>query len=320
MSWKWSDDVINIVYACNKEYIRQTVISMVSVLKHNRKVKFYLVLDSCSDEEKTFVQYYLSKYNSSAEIFDMRQIFPFIDFDKEDRHPETIYVKLFLDQIIEDEKVLYLDSDVIVCDTLEPLFERDMINEVAAGVLMPYSPKVKERTGTTPGEPYICDGVVIFNLKRWKAEKKSELCLQYILENHGCPPMLSEGTLNRIAEGEMGVLEPRYNQMPSMLAYNLGQIRSLFKADYYYDDVAQMVAARENPAIIHFMNELYNRPWCEPCEHPFKEKYLNIENDIFGINFSIKKNLSWHTQVTVFIKKKIPFCFFRWLYQRKNRL
>lgn len=320
MGWKWSDDVINIVYACNKEYIRQTVISMVSVLKHNRKVKFYLVLDGCSDEEKTFVQYYLSKYNSSAEIFDMRQIFPFIDFDKEDRHPETIYVKLFLDQIIEDEKVLYLDSDVIVCDTLEPLFERDMINEIVAGVLMPYSPKVKERTGTTPGEPYICDGVVIFNLKRWKAEKKSELCLQYILENHGCPPMLSEGTLNRIAEGEMGVLEPRYNQMPSMLAYNLGQIRSLFKADYYYDDVAQMVVARENPAIIHFMNELYNRPWCEPCEHPFKDKYRVDEIEIFGENKLVKKSIPMHTKITIIVNKILPFVLFSTLYHKKNDL
>ena len=320
MDWKWSDDVINIVYACNKEYIRQTVISMVSVLKHNRKVKFYLVLDDCSDEEKTFVQYYLSKYNSSAEIFDMRQIFPFIDFDKEDRHPETIYVKLFLDQIIEDEKVLYLDSDVIVCDTLEPLFERDMINEVAAGVLMPYSPKVKERTGITPGEPYICDGVVIFNLKRWKAENKSELCLQYILENHGCPPMLSEGTLNRIAEGEMGVLEPRYNQMPSMLAYNLGQIRSLFKADYYYDDVAQMVVARTNPAIIHFMNELYNRPWCEPCEHPFKEKYRVNEIDVFGENKLVKKSIPMHTRITIIVNEILPFALFSILYHKKNDL
>ena len=252
--------MINVVYACNKAYIRQTVISMVSVLKHNPKVKFYLVLDNCSDEEETFVEYYLGKYSSSAEIFDMRKAFPFIDFNKEDRHPETIYVKLFLDQIINDEKVLYLDSDVIVCDTLEPLFERDMSNEVAAGVLMPYSSKVKERTMTTPGEPYICDGVVIFNLKCWKSEKKSELCLQYILKNQGCPPMLSEGTLNRIAEGEIGILEPRYNLMPSMLVYNLEQIRSLFKADCYYDDMVQMSVAKENPAIVHFMNELYDRP------------------------------------------------------------
>ncbi len=310
--------MVSVVYACNDAYVRQTVVSMVSVIKHNPGAKLYLAADQISSENRKMIGEVLERFSQSAEIMELDAVLPDIEFDEADRHPKTVYAKLFLGKVIPEDRILYLDSDVVVTDTLEPLFMRNMDGKAVGGVLMPYSGKLKERTSCEAGKPYICDGVVLLNLELWRNSGMEEECAAYIRRHNGKPPMLSEGTLNHICQNEMEILEPKYNVMPSMLMYNLKQIRTLFRADYYYERQEEMDEARERPVMIHFMNELYNRPWFEPCDHPMKNAYLDIEKKIFDSCRVIKKPVSGHTRVTVWMKRHLPFAAFKTLYHIKN--
>lgn len=312
--------MVNVVYACNDMYVRQTIVSMVSVLKHNPEAKIYLIGDEISFENKKLVQRILKTYDAELTYIDIEKALPPMEFDKEDRHPKTIYVKLFFENVISEDRLLYLDSDVIVTDSLDSLFSRDMEHELIAGVLMPYSSALKKRSAMPVGHPYICDGVVLFNMKLWKREKRSEDCYKHICNYHGKPPMLSEGTLNLAAQGKIGVLKPVYNLMPSMIVNDLKQIKKLFKPDFYYEYSQDIDDAKNNPIIIHFMNELYSRPWHEDCSHPFCQRYRNIEKQIFGVNQIDGKGLSKHTQVTVWLRSHLPFAAFSAIYHIKNRI
>lgn len=311
--------MITVVYACDDVYIRQTIISMVSVIKHNPNAKLYLVSAGLSRANQNLMTSTLERYGSSIHLIDIEEVLPEIKLDESDRHPKTVYAKLFFENKIAENRVLYLDSDVVVEGSLEPLFRRDMQQEVVAGVLMPYSKKVKERTNAAAGQPYICDGVVLFNLELWRSTGKSAACFRYIEQYHGKPPMLSEGTLNHVCQRMIGILEPTYNLMPSMLMYRLNEMRQLFKADYYYQDEAMMEEARKKPVMIHFMNELYNRPWFEPCNHPFRDCYRKKEQQIFGKNEIIQKPLARHTKFTICLRQCLPFAFFAKLYHIKNK-
>lgn len=312
--------MISVVYACNDAYVRQTVVSMVSVIKYNPNAKIYLVADQISTENREMIAEALGRFDQSAEIIELDTVLPDIEFDEADRHPKTVYAKLFLGKVIPEDKLLYLDSDVVVTDTLEPLFARTMNGKAAGGVLMPYSGKLKERTKCEAGKPYICDGVVLLNLEWWRNSGKEAECVAYIREHNGKPPMLSEGTLNHICQNEMEILEPKYNVMPSMLMYNLKQIRTLFRADCYYERQEEMDEAREKPVMIHFMNELYNRPWFEPCDHPMKKYYRKEVREIFGIEDYEYRLLDKHTRVTRFLLKIFPFRYFVILYHLKKGL
>lgn len=313
--------MINVVYACNDAYVRQTIVSMVSVVKHNQEVKIYLIADNISEANKQMVRHQLERYGQVVHIVDIETVLPGeLHLNEEDRHPRTIYAKLFLDHIVIEKRVLYLDSDVLVEGSLKPLFERNMKHELVAGVLMPYSQKVKAGINAPIRQPYICDGVVLFNMEFWRNEYKLKECVDYIDSYDGNPPMLSEGTLNHICENMIGVLEPRYNLMPSMLMYTLKQMRQLFKADYYYRDEVSMEAAKMNPVCIHFMNELYNRPWIEPCDHPMKAKYRDLEFEILDDNRYEEQKVSMHTQFTKWLFRILPFPFFCILYHMKNQL
>lgn len=311
--------MINVVYACNGAYVRQTIVSIASLLKYNKEVQLYLIIDGITSGVKDKIRCALEPWNPNLQFWDIEQVLPELYIDQSNRHPRTIYAKLFLDKFFEGDYILYLDSDVIVHDCLDELFNRNMENEYAAGVMMPYSLRTKEEIRAYAGQPYICDGVVLFNMEAWRREKLSVLCERYICENHGMPPMLSEGTLNHVCRERIGILDPRYNLMPSMLMYNLQQIRQLFRTDYYYEEESMMLSARRNPVIIHFMNELYNRPWFESCEHPLKEYYLEAEREVYGCNELKTDSLSSHTKRTVLLRKYLPFEMFATLYHIKNK-
>lgn len=312
--------MLTVMYACDDNYARQTLISMVSVMQYHKQVLFYLFHDGMSEYNQELFRKKTEEYGQQIRIIPIGRILPELSVNAEDRHPATIYAKLFMEAEISEPRVLYLDSDTVVNGSLEPLFARDMENELAAGVLMPYSSGVKRAAGAEPRQTYICDGVVLFNLELWKRLDKSEECSAYIREHGGNPPMLSEGTLNHVCRGMLGVLEPKYNLMPAMLWYTLPQIRQLFRADCYYGEVeeASMREACTEPVVIHFMEELYNRPWREPCDHPWKESYRTIERKVFGECRPEDRPLSLHTRVTRRLKEILPFGVFAALYHIKN--
>jgi lipopolysaccharide biosynthesis glycosyltransferase len=306
-----------VVYSCNDFYIYQTTVSMVSLIKHNSDVKIYLISDHISLDNIKLMECTLEKYNQKVKVICADNVLNNLYLDQKDRHPRTIYTKLFLDSIIEEPKLLYLDSDTIVTGSLEKLYQRSMDNEIIAGVLMPYSKKIKNDSNLNFNDKYICDGVVLFNMRRWKAEKISEACRNYINKYNGNPPMLSEGTLNYVCRHGIGILKPEFNVMPSMLMYSGDQIRRLFKSTVYYTD-RELEVIRTKYIIIHFMNELYERPWFKPSRHPLREAYIEIEKEAFGGKTIKPSAISKHTLLTAWLAEHLPFTIFLKLYHLKN--
>lgn len=309
-----------VVYACDNNYMKQTIISMISLLKSNcYPIEFWIVSDGLSDENRELLLDKTAEYERTVQFLDIESVLNGVVLSGEGRHPRTIYAKLFLSKWVHRERVLYLDSDTVVTGELEELWNRNMKNELVAGVLMPYSNELKSKMNLDFPSPYLCDGIVLFNLQLWRESRSEQKCKEYIARCEGCPPMQSEGTLNFVCQGKMGVLKPRYNLMPQMLFYTAKQIQKLFQAEKYYCE-AEIIEARENPAIIHFINELYNRPWYEPCDHPRKETYQRIEAEIFGECTHIKQNISKRTRLTKRLFFSLPFPLFAFIYQIKHRV
>lgn len=310
--------MISVLYACNAAYLRQTILSAASVLMHNKRAHLYFAIDGMTPDIQCEIETVLDRWTPEITFIRLEELLSQVKLGQGDRHPRTIYAKLFMEMNVTEDKILYLDSDVIVNGSLEELFCRNMEQEYVAGVMMPYSSKLKKEVGAAAKTPYICDGVVLFNLKMWRKAGLTEQCKTYIEACTGEPPMLSEGTLNHVCSGKIGVLSPEYNLMPSMLIYRGSQITTLFAADCYYAE-ADLEKAKADPRIVHFMNELYNRPWYEPCDHPMKQLYLDIEKEVYGKNDLIRQNLPFHTRQTRWLRKYLPFWLFQALYHIKNR-
>ena len=306
-----------VAFACNDSYINQTAISMVSLVQHNPGVELYLISDHISITNLDLLINILGKLDTKVNIIEADDILQDVCISPKGRHPRTIYTKLFFDEVIDAEKILYLDSDVVITGSLEELFERNMENELVAGVMMPYSSDIKCKAGLAKEDPYICDGIVLLNLNKWKAMKINLICRELLSDCKGIPYMLSEGILNYVCKGFIGVLSPRYNLMPSAIYYSQKQILKIFKPDYYYNQ-QELRNAVEKPLIIHFMSELYNRPWFEPCDHPFREEYRSIDRKLFGRRDYKIKNISLQTRMNRWLYDNIPFVLYLLLYRCKH--
>lgn len=311
--------VKEIVYSCDNNYIEQTIVSLISLLKNNNDAfKVWIISDQITESNKRLILDKTKAFDFELVFLNIDSILRNVSLRYEGRHPKTIYAKLFLEDVISSDRVLYLDSDIVINGPIQSLWSRNMDDELIAGVQMPYSVKLKQSMGIQSKNPYLCDGLAVLNLKLWRQQKIGERCKRYIRENHGNPPMLSEGTLNYVCQNSMGVLEPKYNLMSSMIFYSSKQIKKLFKAEYYYTE-EELEEARKKPVAIHYLNELYNRPWFEPCDHPYKEIYRDIYREAFGVSTYKYQNLNKITRMNKILKRMLPFSLYVALYHYKHK-
>ena len=306
--------MMEVVYACNESYLEQTIISINSLLRYNSHLKVYLIEDAISEERQDYLKRYVSDYVDNINIISIDKVLGDIELSEEERHPKTIYVKLFLDRVLKCDKVLYIDSDIVVNGSLRELENRSMNDELAAGVIMPYSVDIKEKQGIASDDVYICDGMVLINLDNWRKQGISDKCKKYIEVCNGKPYMLSEGVLNYICRGKIGVLEPAYNLMPSMIFFKREEIIKLFQLDWYYSE-EQIEEAKSIPKMIHFMRELYNRPWFEPSDHPYVTVYRKLDENIFECEKKYEKiKLPFRTRVNKWMYRILPFRLYLSIY------
>lgn len=313
-------NLLNIMYSCNDNYAMQAGVSIISLLENNKdfqQINIFFIEDNLSADSIKKLKNIVDNYNRNIYFYKFNEVCK-IDFpsDRISRHPFTIYAKLFLSFLTEIDKIIYLDCDIIINSSLNELWSSDVSKDLIAGVAMPYSEDIKNKVKMGQNDLYICDGIVLINLNNWRKNNIEDSCIEFIKRNKYNPPMLSEGTINYVCRGKIKILHPKYNLMPFMLLLNSQKIKKLFSLRNYYT-TKEINEARNSPVLIHYLNELYNRPWNKKSDHPYKNKFLEYymmspwrNDDLFNYDISFK------TKITKFCLKKLPFRFV--LFTRKS--
>lgn len=60
--------MIDVVYACNDAYVRQTLVSMVSLTEHNQDANIYLMYDGLSIENRRMMLQILERYHQTITV------------------------------------------------------------------------------------------------------------------------------------------------------------------------------------------------------------------------------------------------------------
>ena len=313
----------HVAYACDENYIEQTMVSMASLMEHNQthKIVIYLIESKIGRESLQKICHLVEQYKQSFICIALDDLLKGIDFTLGERHPKTIYAKLFLDQVCEADRILYLDSDTVITSSLEDLWKMDFQDAYIAGVAMPYTTDIKRKLGLTSEMDYFCDGIVLINLKVWRNKQVAEQCREYIMRQKGNPYMLSEGVINAVAGEYRITLPPKYNLMSTFLLWNAKQIKELFDVSHLYTQ-EQIELARKNPVIIHYLNELYIRPWYRNSDHPYRDEYMKWREKI-GWNMPMESGIrSMRTKGVIVLNKVLPFSWFCRIYrlvQKRSR-
>lgn len=264
---------VPVVFCCSDFFVPYVAATLQSlVVNSNGEENYDLLLLHTHISEKN--QAALKKIFCGRENFSLRflNISGFVEKSKliANNHVsvETFYRLLANEIFVHYEKVLYLDSDIIVRRDVAELYNIDIgKNLIAATIDADHAgeyngaiPKVKTYTDSVlklkDPYKYFQAGVLIFNIAEMnKTFKKGEL-LGFAQKREYM--YVDQDVLNVKCEGRVFVVDPRWNVMTDCNSFRMNGIIKRAPLAIYQ----QYVESRKDPYIIHYAGN--EKPWNSP--------------------------------------------------------
>lgn len=298
---------LHIAYSADDNYARHAGISILSLFENNLKVDsitVYIMENNISELNKQKLLYIAKTYNRNIKFIKFDDIEKYIGITIWADRSLSAMTRLFLDKVIPNnvDKLIYLDCDTIINGSLESLWNIDMDSYCVAGVLDTTSNVSKTLVGLNKDDVYINSGVLLMNIKRWRKNSIDNKILKFIESYQGKIFHMDQGVINGALKNEILVIHPKYNVLTSYFSFSHREIVYLNDLNFYYSE-KEIIEAKENPIIIHYTPDHFNRPWIENCIHPLRKKYIDYKeispwNEIL-LEYDKRK---WYINFLIFIK------------------
>lgn len=170
---------MNIAMACNEKWYHYLVVNLYSLLKCTKNInKIYLLLETENIDDVPKLKEVIDKYSIEFKIINFNDIFDNL-VEKGNVNRDTIYsnfcfARLALPYLVEEDKVLYIDTDAIVLKDISKIWRLDISDYYLAGC-KDYGVTRDEtysRLGITG--KYVNSGFILMNLEKIRKEKIHE--------------------------------------------------------------------------------------------------------------------------------------------------
>ncbi|PEZ83313.1 glycosyltransferase family 8 protein [Bacillus sp. AFS017274] len=298
---------LNVLYSTDDNYAKYGGVSMLSLFENNKNIDeicVYIIDNKISKENKEKLSEIANVYNRNLVFIDGSDMLR--KTEKKDDFPIAAYGRLFISNLINVDKILYLDCDTIINGSLKHLWLKNIDDFFVAGVQDNPAKYNVSIIGMDDNDRYLNSGILLINLSLWRKNKLEKKFVEFINKYRGNVPHHDQGIINGVCKGRILILEPEFNLMPPFLHMNRMQIMKLYNIKKYYTQ-QQINSAIKDPVIIHFISKFYNRPWNKECTHPFKklyEKYLNLSP---WNNKLSNSPLDTKVQIRKRVYEKMPF-------------
>lgn len=216
----------------------------------------------------------------------------------------SMFYRLRLASILKDiKKVIYLDCDIIVRDSLSELYSMDITNHVIAAVRHSGSINKKnmDRLGLkmVPGGFYFNSGAVCMNLEKIRNDNIENEFFEYLKENSQKIQFADQDTLNAVLQGRCFALSAKFNFVPNPKCHNRKACRILRK------DIVILHFAGAKPWGIGFYN-----PFIEEFWKYYKQSGFVSEQEFNEQYAKYKKRRTRFAQIMLYLSR-YPFAIFR---------
>lgn len=267
-------DKVSIALITDNNYVVPTLVTMTSILKNKNKkssIDIYILGHDLTEENKKLLRMgggtlvecsvSLSRFNGSHSHVSV------VDLTKFD-----------LPNIFADlDKILYLDSDMIIRGDLAGLFATELGDNYVAAVKDMAAMRDVYAHIDLHLNNYFNAGMMLLNLKQMRKDKISEQLVEYKMY-HDRGWFMSQDALNVIFEGRIVWLPPRYNWMaPNQEQFSTSAVNSFYNL--------RKNLSLKNALIVHFTNK--NKVW----------NYKNIWGHKLWVQYykkSVLKNVPRH--------------------------
>lgn len=265
---------LNVLYQFNEKYAPFAGTSITSLFENNREIEeinVYILGENLSDDSQ-------KKLFQLAEIYERKLVFKettgLIDKMKKWGIPAyrgsyAANMRLFLPLILEEEieRILYLDADTIVNGNLKVLLELEMKDAALGMVMDSLGGNHKRVLGFNEEEPYYNSGVILFNLKNWRACECTERIIEHIKQGNTDYSAPDQDLLNVVCKDSIMTLPPRFNVQPVHLVFDSRDYYKCYGEAVYYSE-EELKTLKEEALIYHFFRFLGEFPWNKNNLHP----------------------------------------------------
>lgn len=252
-------EYIHIGIAFDQHYVAQLYALFASLAASNKDEQFFIhAITDVTDETKNTIQAIVMAEGYGIQFYaiDKHDIENYI---LKDNWTLAVYYRLFFPIFLKDkvERIIYLDTDILVTNRLRPLFQVDMEHYPVAAVYDNYVKKQTLIDINTEGA-YFNSGMMLINLPIWNSQKISEQCFDYLSQYPERILYVDQCALNAVLKNNWLKLPYSFNCLTSYIPIDLNRSKK--------SDLLKSIV------ILHFTLE---RPWYYLNKHPFRKLYYH---------------------------------------------
>ena len=279
-----NNNSINIVFTTDKEYSSYLKVALKSLILNKDKDSIYniyiLSIDlnkKTKEELKTFKQNDVEintvplKVKTLDKIIDKKINFFYVS--------RADLFKFFIPEMFQNfDKILYLDSDILVLGDLSSLYNTDIQDKYIAAV------KRYNFRGNRKKDDYNC-GVMLFNIQKYRKDNIVQKLIN--AKNNDKDGRSSQYSFNSVIKlKDVKLISPIYNNN----AYTEDEdfIKYNFKKTYspFLDNINNLLELDKNTIIVHYIGA--DKPWHKNSNSRFKEKWWEYSK-LVDANMKYKK-------------------------------
>lgn len=273
--------IAHIVYASDDGFAEILGVSLVSLFENSRdmrEIRVYVLDSGISEHNRERIEEVCIRYQRTLPVWlKARNIAEELGMRvAADRGSLSQFARLFVasDLPADLEKVLYLDCDIIFCQSVSLLWNLDMHGKTIAALNDAFSRHYRANIGLEPEDVMFNSGVMLINLSRWKEQKVEERLLKFIEGKQGKIQQGDQGALNAVLSHDTYCFHPRFNSVTIFYDFNYREMLIYRKPAGKFYTEEQIHEAVENPVVVHFTTSfLSKRPWMKGCQHRYCDRW-----------------------------------------------
>jgi lipopolysaccharide biosynthesis glycosyltransferase len=259
---------VHVLLCTNALFLQHAAVCLVSLLSNNCDLFFDVVIawraTEHLDEQKLRGSLaHFANYSLSFREFTPPAALP-LPLNPRAHYTLDNWTRLWVAEFFTDDvdRVLYLDSDVVVVGSLAALWRTDLEGALLGAVDIPGSQHGIARLAMRAEDGYFNSGVLLIDLKQWRDTGALQVVLRYI----AAYPRRMVFTLDQDA------LNACFHGRKRRLDYKWNVVCTFFEAQQSIPlTQAELEAVRREARIIHFNSNV--KPWSYFCDHPRKAEY-----------------------------------------------
>ena len=191
----------SVIFAGDYAYIRQIETAIKSICRHNSHLKIYVLNQDIPQEWFMNIRTYIQQMGGN--LIDCKVIGAKYKMNWTNQLPHInhmTFARYFIPDFVEEDKVLYLDSDLVVTGDLSQLFEIDLEENYLAAARSCFGAGVGFNAG-----------VLLINNKKWKSDNIRQRLVDLTEREHENVGEGDQSILNILFRDSCYQLEDTYN-------------------------------------------------------------------------------------------------------------